>query len=273
MDREEMDTRGHADRAFIDYYAKQSITPDAIQRFESIHRIVANLLTKQGTSNQSLDVLDVGCNAGTQCIMWANHGHNVHGIDINEGLLNLASERTATQGLDIDYQLGSATDLPWPDNSMDVCLAPELLEHVPDWRQCLNEFVRILKPNGVLYLSTTNYLCPKQEEFNLRFYSWYPSILKERYERLSISTRPDIANYARYPAVNWFSFYSLREELNIRNMTSYDRFDVVDTENKNKLARLLIILIKRLSFLRLLGHFATPYTVILAVKNRLRPDN
>jgi 2-polyprenyl-3-methyl-5-hydroxy-6-metoxy-1,4-benzoquinol methylase len=55
---------------------------------------------------------------------------------------------------------------------MDVCLLPELLEHVADWQSCLNEAARVLRPGGLLYLSTTNVLCPRQQEFNLPLYSF-----------------------------------------------------------------------------------------------------
>ena len=95
---------------------------------------------------------------------------------------------------------------------MSVCL-PELLEHVPDWETCLREAARSLDPGGLLYLSTTNVLCPVQSEFNLPLYSWYPGFIKRRYERLAVTTRPAIANYAKYPAVNWFTFYRLRDYL------------------------------------------------------------
>lgn len=260
------DSHTSADREFFEYYSKQSVGPDAIRRFEAIRGIVKRKMAERGSRNTKLDVADVGCNAGTQCVMWALDGHNVHGLDVNDLLLQLASDRATEKGLTIDYTLGTAIDLPWADESMDVCLVPELLEHVADWRGCLNEFARVLKPNGILYLSTTNYLCPKQQEFSLPFYSWYPSVLKDRYERLSMSSRPEIANYAKFPAVNWFTFYSLRDELSIRGMKSFDRFDLVDTENKGYLAKSILSAVRKVPPLRLLGHFMTPYTVIVGVK-------
>jgi 2-polyprenyl-6-hydroxyphenyl methylase/3-demethylubiquinone-9 3-methyltransferase len=59
----------------------------------------------------------------------------------------------------------------WPNRSMDVCLVPELLEHVREWRECLADFARVLRPGGVLVLTTNNKLCPVQQEFNLPLYS------------------------------------------------------------------------------------------------------
>ena len=47
-------------------------------------------------------------------------------------LLELAKQRAAEACYSITFQLGSATHLPWPNDSLDVCLMVELLEHVPN---------------------------------------------------------------------------------------------------------------------------------------------
>jgi 2-polyprenyl-3-methyl-5-hydroxy-6-metoxy-1,4-benzoquinol methylase len=98
--------------------------------------------------------------AGTQCMIRASKGHRVYGIDINEPLIELARKRAQEAGLQVLFSVGSAVRVPWPDQSMHVCLLPELLEHVVEWMACLKETARILRPGGVLFLSTTNKLCP-----------------------------------------------------------------------------------------------------------------
>jgi len=216
--------------------------------------------------NRHLEVADIGCGAGAQCQLWAELGHSVHGLDINGPLIELARQRAAERRQEIQFEIGSVTNLPWSDASMDVCLSPEPLEHVQDWESCVNEFVRILKPGGILYLSTTNKLCPRQQEFDLPFYSWYPSTLKRRYERLAVTSRPELVNHAKYPAVNWFTFYQLRDWLRERGMESRDRFDVMDLASKGAAARGLVRLIHALPPLRWCAHLATSYTVVVAVK-------
>jgi hypothetical protein len=42
-----------------------------------------------------------------------------------------------------------------------------------------------------------------QEEFNLPLYSWYPWRLKRHFEAVAVTTRPALANFARYSAVNF----------------------------------------------------------------------
>lgn len=250
---------------FVDYYAKQSLTDASIQRMRGIYDCVNRNLKQRGIM-QKLNVADIGCGTGEMSIMWAQDGHNVHGLDVNEALLDIARQRAKDESLNIEFSLGSATSLPWEDASMDVCIAPELLEHVVEWKVCLTEFVRILKPNGVLYISTANKLCPKQQEFNLPLYSWYPRFLKRYFENLARTTRPDIAGYAKYPAVNWFSFYQLRQEFSKMGMESFDRFDIIDMDKKPTYQKVIINLINCSSFFRWLGHIASPGLSMLAIK-------
>jgi len=251
---------------FYEYYAKASESQNAMHRFRSIRDTIIRM-NPHLVQDKKCGVADIGCGAGTQSILWAQLGFKVHGVDVNERLLALAHERAAKAGCQIDFVLGSAVALPWPDEYVDVCLAVELLEHVKDWEQCLREFCRILRPGGVLFVSTTNALCPIQQEFNLPLYSWYPSAVKRYCATLAKTTRPQLANYATYPAENWFTFYQLRAFLKERGFESLDRFDLVDAANKGTVAKVLLGSVRAFAPLRWLAHLATPGTSLLGLKN------
>jgi SAM-dependent methyltransferase len=151
---------------------------------------------------------------------------------------------------------------------MDVCLVIELLEHVDDWERCLEEFARVLKPGGILFLTTSNKLCPIQQEFNLPLYSWYPTPIKHHFERLALTTHPQLANFAKYPAVNWFSFYGLRRVMASLGFRCLDRFDVMDVSKKSAFERLVVSAVRGSAVCRWLAHVATEGTMIACVKNR-----
>lgn len=260
------DSPHRSSKEFFEYYAARHETPALMARFEALKgKILAFLATRPGRTAEK--VLDVGCGPGTQALIWAVSGYKVSALDINEPLIERARERASAQGLDVDFRLGSATDLPWPDQSFDLCLVPELLEHVADWRAVLDDAIRVLKPGGLLYVSTTNALCPYQEEFNLPCYSWYPAWLKRRYERLATTTRPEIANHATYPAVNWFTPYGLGRELRERGVVSYDRFDLLDIGAASSAKKIVASLCRTLSPLRFLGHCCTASTSLVGIKS------
>ena len=261
--QQQWDTGTHHN--FYEYYAQESLSESALQRFRAVQDLVIRNIPALEHRDQ-ITVADIGCGAGTLSRMWAQSGYRVFGLDVNEALIQLACERAAATHLDVDYRVGSATALPWPDQSMDICLVPELLEHVEDWQSVVNEAVRVLKPGGVLYLSTTNRLCPVQQEFELPLYSWYPAFLKRRYERLAVTTRPELANYAKFPAVHWFTFFQLQKYLAPLGLTCLDRFDLGRQVAHGGLKGVVFASVCVLPGARFLGHVATSYTVVLAKK-------
>jgi ubiquinone/menaquinone biosynthesis C-methylase UbiE len=253
---------------FYDYYAEASQSTETLARFRSIRDTALRIAMRDGLRKRPFDVADIGCGAGTQSLVWSELAHRVHALDVNQPLLELAQQRAEKEGRAIDFQLGSATNLPWADESMDICLLIELLEHVTEWQTCLKECARVLRQGGILVLTTTNKLCPFQQEFNLPLYSWYPNFLKRYFERLAGTTRPKLANYAKYPAVNWFSFYGLGATLSRYGFMSLDRFDLVNLSNKGLAVGSMIRVIRRFAVLRWLAHVVTEGTILVAVKNR-----
>jgi ubiquinone/menaquinone biosynthesis C-methylase UbiE len=257
------DTSSHSD--FFRYYEQQSLSPTTLERFRSTCLTLLRL-SRQAPGRQQLDVLDIGCGAGAQCKFWLEGGHRYWGVDINQPLIELARERAKRLQLSAHFDVGTATALPFADQSMDVCLLPELLEHVVDWESCVEEAIRVLRPGGLIYITTTSKLCPIQEEFNLPIYSWYPARLKRYFERRAVTDWPAIANYAKYPAVNWFSYFGLRSHLSPKGLVCLDRFDLMDTAGKGSMVRAALKVMRALPAVRWLGHVCTPYTVLVARK-------
>jgi 2-polyprenyl-6-hydroxyphenyl methylase/3-demethylubiquinone-9 3-methyltransferase len=256
------------DPRFVEYYAQESASARATERAHGIRGAVLRARARAGLAVENLNVADVGCNAGTQSRCWLECGHRVTGLDISRDLVALARERSAEFGERARFEVGTATRLPWESGTFDVCLLPELLEHVDDWRSCLEEGVRVLKPGGALYLSTTNVLCPVQQEFTLPGYSWYPAWVKRRIVARSLTTHRRWVNYASYPALHWFSPYGLSRFLSDRDVKALDRFDLIDLESKSPVARLIVGLVRAVPPIRLLGHIATPSTTLVGLKNR-----
>ena len=130
----------------------------------------------------------------------------------------------------------------------------------------MREAARSLDVGGLLYVSTTNVLCPVQSEFNLPLYSWYPGFAKRHYERLAVTTRPALANYAKYPALNWFTFYRLRDYLAPLGFKCLDRFDMIDLHRVRPPMRPVVRMARVDRTARFFGHVLTPSTAVYAVK-------
>lgn len=250
---------------FVEYYARESQSDETMQRFTRIRDRALALMDERG-AHGPLDVVDIGCGAGTQALLWAECGHRVAGLDVNAALVGIARERARERGFDIRFEVGTATALPFGDAGADVVLMPELLEHVPDWQRCLREAIRVLRPGGLLYLSTTNWLCPRQQEYTLPWYSWYPGFLKRRYEKLAVTSRPELVNHAKFPAVNWFSYYGLARWLRGAGFDTMDRFDMLARQPLSLPARLAIGATRALPPVRLIAHVLSEGTTVWALR-------
>ena len=254
-----------SDNPFVAYYEEQSASPGALAHFARVRASLLAIFSDQRSSAR-LRVADVGCGAGTFSRIWAREGAEVKGIDVNASLIQIARQRADAERLCIEFAVGSATELPWSDRDFDIVVMPELLEHVEDWRRCLREGVRVLDAGGLLYLTTTNRLCPKQQEFSLPLYSWYPARLKKQCLDRALTDRRHWVSHAEYPAVHWFSPYQLAEEFVALGLEPLDRFQVFRRFSPSMPKRIAGAIADSLPPLRFLGHVLTPSTVIIGRK-------
>jgi SAM-dependent methyltransferase len=97
-------------------------------------------------------VLDVGCAAGVLSELLVERGAEVVGIDLNPRLIELATERLAGSATFLVADITQA--LPFESGTFDVVCASLVLHYVRDWGPPLRELARVLRPNGVLAMST-----------------------------------------------------------------------------------------------------------------------
>jgi len=104
-----------------------------------------------------LNVLEVGCGVGDFAIYLSEQKANVTAVDFSSRAIELAKEKSRTQNKIVNFQVADAQALPFEDNSFDLILSCECLEHVSVPQLALAEFYRVLKPSGHLVLTTENY--------------------------------------------------------------------------------------------------------------------
>ena len=100
-----------------------------------------------------LRLLDFGCGPGTISVGLAKAiaPGEIHGVDMEESLIDMARSLAASQGRDnAMFHVGDVTDLNFEDNFFDVAHCRNVLVHVPDTAAVLSEVKRVLKPGGVI---------------------------------------------------------------------------------------------------------------------------
>lgn len=108
----------------------------------------------QHSDLSGLRVLDVGCGGGILCEAMARAGANVTGIDAEGESIKVAQDHALDNNLSIEYVNSPIEDYEAP--AYDVVTCMELLEHVQNPQLLLHHCKRLLKPGGLLFVSTIN---------------------------------------------------------------------------------------------------------------------
>jgi len=114
----------------------------------------AALLPLLKSETLPLRLLDFGCGTGVFTIKAGRHVKEILGIDLSPGLLGVARELAAKNGVKIPFIQSDGARLPFRDHLVNRVIAREVLCNVPDeaMANVLQEFGRILEPEGKVVL-------------------------------------------------------------------------------------------------------------------------
>jgi len=103
-----------------------------------------------------LRIADIGCGGGLVSEPLARLGAGVTGIDPGEENVAAARAHAAASGLEIDYRATRVEELASEGAQFDAVIALEVVEHVPDVRAFIGVCAQIVRPGGMMLLSTIN---------------------------------------------------------------------------------------------------------------------
>lgn len=103
-----------------------------------------------------LSLLDIGCGGGLLSEPMTRLGAKVTGVDASGRNISVAALHAERQDLSIDYRQGTAEALADSGAQFDIVMALEIVEHVSDVDLFLRSCGSMVKPGGLLFLSTLN---------------------------------------------------------------------------------------------------------------------
>ena len=98
-------------------------------------------------------VLDVACGSGNVSLVAARRYCEVTGIDYVPALLERARMRAAAEGPAVEFQVGDAQVLPFPDGHFDAVLSVFGVMFAPDQERAAAELLRVCRPGGTIGVS------------------------------------------------------------------------------------------------------------------------
>ena len=128
-----------------EFRAMQSLPRKLGQRFFEMP-----LFKHMGLDLYNKDVLEIGCGSGYGAYLLNQLAPKSYlGLDVMEEQIALAKK----QSPQFQFILQGAEDLSqFADASKDTVVIFGVLHHIPDWRKAIDEIIRVLKPNGSLFL-------------------------------------------------------------------------------------------------------------------------
>ena len=193
-------------------------------------------------------VLDIGCGTGGLSKIVTEEGGRYIGSDFFPAILEMAQAFLSDLPHTANACLirASGTQIPLADRSVDIVVAFDVIEHLEggeSWQQSfLNEFHRILRPQGVLLLVTPNRLYPYEGHTFLYGPQYLPVWLADRYIRWkNPSFLQEYRTYGQVKLLTPWKMKKLLDKAGLRVIHDLPwGMDLDDYPRKKRLARKLL---------------------------------
>jgi len=145
------------------YSITYDLPPDLVLRYqaaiiaapERLHHIVSDLTPKADYDT----LVDVGCGTGGLLVAAQGRYRAIFGVDIALRWLVICHKRLRDMNAKATLVCADVEALPFPSGSFSQAVAADLVEHVYDIDCTVDEISRLLKPQGLLWLSASNRFC------------------------------------------------------------------------------------------------------------------
>lgn len=111
-----------------------------------------------GALDGPVDLLECGCGGAPERAVLPFCSRYT-GVDFSDTGISVARQKFSDVTIDHRFQVADACDLPFEDASFDVVYSAHMLYHIEDaeaQRRALQEFMRVLKPGGLMILNLAN---------------------------------------------------------------------------------------------------------------------
>ncbi len=120
-------------------------------------------------------ILDIASGEGYGSAMLAAHANKVIGVDISQEAIEHAQSKYRRSNL--EFRVGSCADIPLTNDSVDLVISFETLEHHDQHERMMEEVKRVLKPRGILLIS-----CPDKLHYTVEPGRLNPFHVKELFK-------------------------------------------------------------------------------------------
>lgn len=168
------------DYSLCDPYSSHADSDEALRK-KKANKIISVL--KKHADLAQCHLLDIGTGSGHIAQLLGNKCKKVTSVNLND-------ERVVTEG----YEFIKVNDvyLPFENDSFDIVVSNQVIEHLPYQDIHINEIYRVLRKGGIAYVATPSKYALIEPHFKLPFLSWLPKSASNIYVKLLKKKRWDI---------------------------------------------------------------------------------
>ncbi len=149
---------GKRSESFLDQRRQELHDPITERWLAEIHRYLPK--------RRPLNILDVGCGSGYFSILLSKEGHICTGVDLTPEMIRSAEILAEEEKENCVFHVMDAENLSFGDETFDVVISRNLTWTLPHPKQAYQEWLRVLKPGGLLLNFDANYGLEKTERMD-----------------------------------------------------------------------------------------------------------
>jgi SAM-dependent methyltransferase len=160
-------------------------------------------------------VLDIASGSGYGSHLMAKYAKKVYGVDVNRGAVTYAKNNFSASN--IEFIVGDGEKIPLEDNSVDVVVTFETIEHISNYENFVKEIKRVLRDDGIAIISTPNDLeFAEGNHFHLHEFGYdeLTTILKKEFVHID----PYFQATWKYVALGKSSLFDKEGPVNIKTL-------------------------------------------------------
>lgn len=191
-------------------------------------RTVRTMAALAGSVSSNTRILDIGSGyGGTARYLASRYGCRVDTLNLSEVQNRRSGDLNRQRGLDgrISIFHGSFEDMPFDDESVDICWSIDAMLHSADRARVVQEAARVLRPGGELIFTDP-----------MRTESCPPQVLDPILERIHLSDMGSVSFYRKAASVSGLEFLGFTD-LSQHLVNTYSRVLDYTVENRESLTR------------------------------------
>ena len=126
-----------------------SLGMDRLWRHRLVRRLDKVLRLRNGAhSGSSVSILDVACGTGDLTIALARKGWSLTGVDISQGMVEIARRKCVKNRVEASFEITSADSLPFVDGTFSAATIAFGIRNLDRRSECIEEIFRVTAPKG-----------------------------------------------------------------------------------------------------------------------------